>query len=80
MHDDYDEEDNIFLSSGTDNLALRRAAETSDGRDRRLDHIGFILDRVEDVDRWHQYRDWALPGEEERSEHRRPSRAVRGHP
>lgn len=49
------DEDTIFLSSGTDHLALRRATEPLDRGDQRLDHIGFVVDGAEQVDRWHRY-------------------------
>ena len=40
--------DNVYLSSGTDNLALHRAAPAGAGA---LDHLGFIVDCREEVDR-----------------------------
>jgi catechol 2,3-dioxygenase-like lactoylglutathione lyase family enzyme len=40
--------DNVYLSSGVDNLALHRADETAPGA---LDHLGFIADSKEEVDR-----------------------------
>ena len=48
--------DNLYLSSGSDNLALHQlpAAEVADYRGLRaqlLDHIGFIMGSVEAVDR-----------------------------
>jgi len=53
--------DNVFLCSGNDNLALHRqpqsalASDTPDaGRKSRLDHIGFIIDNITDIDLWHQ--------------------------
>ena len=51
--------DNCYLTNGNDNLALHRATREP-GEDQRLDHIGFILDRIEDVDAWHAF----LVGEE----------------
>jgi catechol 2,3-dioxygenase-like lactoylglutathione lyase family enzyme len=45
--------DNYYLTSGNDNLALHRAT-AADGP-QRLDHIGFILDRMDDVDAWHEH-------------------------
>lgn len=47
--------DNLYLSSGSDNLALHQlpAAEVADYRGLRaqfLDHIGFIMGSVEAVD------------------------------
>lgn len=48
--------DNIYLSSGSDNLALHRApAHFKAAQHQRLDHIGFFLDEREEVDRWHEY-------------------------
>ena len=49
--------DNIYLSSGIDNLALHRS-EASDpaladfGGGSPLDHLGLIVKTAEDVDRW----------------------------
>jgi len=48
--------DNVYLTGGTDNLALHR--EPREGRRdqlQRLDHIGFVLDNPALVDRWHDY-------------------------
>ena len=47
--------DNVYLSSaGQDNLALHREAGR-DGGETRLDHLGFILRRAEDVDAWYDF-------------------------
>ncbi|MEM6707479.1 MAG: VOC family protein [Pseudomonadota bacterium] len=46
--------DNIYLCSGTDNLALHRAT-TAPSEAQRLDHIGFIIDRIAEVDPWHEF-------------------------
>lgn len=46
--------DSVFLTSGNDNLALHRATEPAAGAGQRLDHIGFIIDNIDDVDRWHE--------------------------
>ncbi|HEB59577.1 MAG TPA: VOC family protein [Gammaproteobacteria bacterium] len=46
--------DNVYLTSGNDNLALHRASEAPSGP-QRLDHIGFILARLEDVTPWHDF-------------------------
>jgi catechol 2,3-dioxygenase-like lactoylglutathione lyase family enzyme len=45
--------DNLYLTSGQDNLALH-AVDASAARDanQRLDHIGFMLDSAEQVDAW----------------------------
>jgi len=48
--------DNIYLSSGIDNLALHRAAALPAGPAARanqsLDHLGLIVRTPEDVDAW----------------------------
>jgi len=46
--------DNIYLSSGADNLALHRAAagDAGDGATSPLDHLGLIVRKADDVDRW----------------------------
>lgn len=47
--------DNVYLTSGTDNLAIHRAAGAVVAAGQRLDHIGFIVDAPDHVDRWHRY-------------------------
>ena len=47
--------DNYYLTSGNDNLALHRATSPTTGNQQRLDHIGFILESSDDVDRWHAH-------------------------
>ena len=48
--------DNIYLSSGIDNLALHREGDGADPprHDARgsLDHLGLIVRSADDVDRW----------------------------
>jgi len=53
--------DNVYLTSGTDNLALHRASP--EGTERAgysaapgaLDHLGLIVRSAADVDRWASY-------------------------
>ncbi len=48
--------DNVYLTGGTDNLALHRApAGTEPGPAQRLDHIGFVLRDMGEVDAWHAF-------------------------
>lgn len=48
--------DNIYLTSGNDNLALHRAsASFQPGLHQRLDHIGFIINEIDQVDVWHDF-------------------------
>ncbi|HZU97540.1 MAG TPA: VOC family protein [Planctomycetota bacterium] len=45
--------DNVYLTSGRDNLAIHKAkGELSEGK---LGHLGFVVPRPEDVDRWATY-------------------------
>ena len=48
--------DNIYLSSGPDNLALHKtSAEQFDEAAQRLDHIGFFLSGPDEVDEWYAF-------------------------
>ncbi len=48
--------DNVYLTSGNDNLALHRfKGEARPAELQRLDHIGFIVDEMDQVDVWHDY-------------------------
>ena len=47
--------DNLYLSSGCDNLAIHKAAGELASSGQRLDHIGFILRKPEDVDAWFEF-------------------------
>ena len=50
---------NVYLSSGSDNLALHQAdpQQTRSEPDQRLDHIGFFLRAAEEVDAWYAFLD-----------------------
>src|SRR5262245_27739853 len=47
------DEDNVYLTSGTDNLAIhkQRSVEPLEGP-QTLHHIGFLVQNPEDVDDW----------------------------
>ena len=47
--------DNIYLTSGVDNLAIHRVEGELAEEGQRLDHIGFLIDDPADVDRWYAY-------------------------
>ncbi len=47
--------DNVYLCSGSDNVALHRAPGADFSGKQRLDHIGFIMASPEAVDAWHTY-------------------------
>jgi catechol 2,3-dioxygenase-like lactoylglutathione lyase family enzyme len=46
--------DNVYLSSGTDNLALHRArpGAPAEPGSAALDHLGIVVHAADDVDRW----------------------------
>jgi catechol 2,3-dioxygenase-like lactoylglutathione lyase family enzyme len=48
------DDDNVYLTSGNDNLALHRSDKKIDGR-QRLDHIGFMIRKPDDVDAWYEF-------------------------
>lgn len=47
--------DNLYLSSGNDNLALHRTQAEPVAEGQRLDHIGFIIDDIDQVDIWFEF-------------------------
>ena len=48
--------DNVYLTGGADNLALHRVPSgTEPGPGQRLDHIGFVLREMGEVDAWHAF-------------------------
>jgi catechol 2,3-dioxygenase-like lactoylglutathione lyase family enzyme len=45
--------DNVYLTSGSDNLAIHRLPDGAEpGAVQSIHHIGFIVARLEDVDAW----------------------------
>ena len=46
--------DNVYLTSGSDNIALHRTTIDID-RETVLDHIGFLVRHAHDVDEWAEY-------------------------
>ncbi len=47
---------NVYLTSGNDNLALHRTNEDfSHQLEQRLDHIGFIINKEQEVDQWYDF-------------------------
>jgi len=46
--------DNVYLCSGNDNLALHVVADTG-GKAQTLAHTGIIIDQPEQVDDWYKY-------------------------
>ena len=50
------DEDNVYLCSGNDNLALHRLPNGNRPEGvQRLDHIGFIINKPGLVDEWYEY-------------------------
>jgi len=46
--------DNVYLTTGSDNLAIHRSESTTEGSNQRLDHIGMLVHKMTDVDLWYQ--------------------------
>lgn len=50
------DEDNVYLTSGNDNLALHRAeVSPAPQEQQKLDHIGFIIPTMDEVDSWFEF-------------------------
>ena len=50
------DKDNVYLTSGNDNLALHRATvELAAAEQQKLDHIGFIIPTMDEVDQWFEF-------------------------
>jgi catechol 2,3-dioxygenase-like lactoylglutathione lyase family enzyme len=47
--------DNVYLSSGIDNLALHKASAPRAREGNALDHLGLIVREAADVDRWAEF-------------------------
>lgn len=47
--------DNVYLTSGRDNLALHRVDDAPAASGQRLDHIGFVLSTAALVDAWYEF-------------------------
>ena len=47
--------DNVYLTSGNDNLALHRAEDAIIEKVQRLDHIGIIVQDEQAVDNWYEF-------------------------
>lgn len=48
--------DNYYLTSGNDNLALHRAKKSrANSNGQALDHLGFIIDKADDVYHWFNF-------------------------
>ena len=50
------DKDNVYLTTGNDNLALHRSEIKSSGK---LDHVGVFINELEKVDEWFEYLSWA---------------------
>jgi len=48
------DEDNVYLCSGVDNLALHAVNDTG-SKAQALAHTGIIVDKIEQVDQWYDY-------------------------
>lgn len=48
------DDDNLYMCSGCDNVALHRSSRDMSGA-QHLDHLGFILNTMDDVDQWYDF-------------------------
>lgn len=71
------DEKNIYLSSGTDNLALHLAPDDfTPSAHQRLDHLGFFLQDPKDVDDWYHFlKDADVPIKAQPKDHRDGTRS-----
>ncbi len=49
------DDENVYLTNGNDNLALHFDNTIDISGQCRLDHLGILLQKKEDVDSWHNY-------------------------
>lgn len=70
--------DNLYLTSGNDNLALHRAPpDFLPAKYQHLDHIGFFLAAADEVNHWHDYlRENSVPIKAAPKDHRDGTRSV----
>jgi catechol 2,3-dioxygenase-like lactoylglutathione lyase family enzyme len=47
--------DNVYLTAGTDNLAIHRVDAVRGGVDQPLDHFGIVVRAAADVDAWAEH-------------------------
>ena len=75
------DEDNAYLTSGQDNLALHKLPpEVEPGKIQTINHIGFVVRRPEDVDQWaEQIRRHGLSLVQEPKTHRDGARSFYFH-
>ena len=75
------DEDNAYLTSGQDNLALHKLPPgVEPGKIQTIHHIGFVVRRPEDVDRWaEQIRRHGLSLAQEPKTHRDGARSFYFH-
>tara|TARA_A100001011_G_C14320125_1_gene850106 strand:+ start:2060 stop:2458 length:399 start_codon:yes stop_codon:yes gene_type:complete len=47
--------DNVYLTTGNDNLALHRRKNLGNSTETSLDHIGFFVNEREKIDHWFEF-------------------------
>ena len=47
--------DNVYLTTGNDNLALHRRKNLGNSTETSLDHIGFFVNEREKIDYWFEF-------------------------
>lgn len=69
------DKDNVYLTSGNDNLALHRVSK-ADSDNQKLDHIGFFINEVDQVEPWYDFlKDHDVPMKTEVCNHRDGARS-----
>ena len=72
------DEDNVYLTSGQDNLAIHKLPQGSEpGPLQTVHHIGFVVRRPENVDEWaERIRSLGIPLAQEPKTHRDGARSI----
>ena len=75
------DEENAYLTSGQDNLALHKLPTGAEpGKVQNLHHIGFVVRRPDDVDQWFEkIRSCGIPVAQEPKTHRDGARSFYFH-
>ena len=75
------DDENAYLTSGTDNLALHKLPEgVEPGAVQAVHHIGFVVRRPEDVDKWaDRMKEHGIPFAAEPKTHRDGARSFYFH-
>ena len=75
------DDENAYLTSGSDNLALHKLKDISPASSaQNIDHIGFVVGKIEDVDAWaDRLRELGIPFSKQPRTHRDGARSFYFH-